>query len=143
MTIHLVVWALLSLAGCVPAHTPPQLAATPGAAVIVSAQTYQTEAFSARYPAGWRVITSPSGEPPFVTFAAPDGCTVILLALEWRPAPEPAGCNGTVWREASETVGDAPAVYAALRAPADRWGEAETAFASVVASVTSVPDGAS
>ena len=135
--------ALLALAACVPARTPPQLAATPGAKVVVSDQEYRTEAFSARYPAGWRAITSPAGEPPFVVFAAPDGCTVIVLSSDERAAPEGAGCVGGEWREAAETVATTPVLYAALRAPADRWAEAEAAFAVVVASVRSGQDGAS
>lgn len=143
VTFYLVGLALIGLAACVPARTPPQLAATPGAAVVVDGQMYQTAVFSARYPDGWRAIASPAGEPPFVTFAAPDNCTLILLSLDARPAPESNGCAGAVWREASETVDGAPVIFAALRAPADQWAEAEAAFAAVVASVRTLPEAAS
>ena len=126
---------LLLLAACVPARTPPQLAATPGAAVVVSGGRYQTEAYSARYPDDWRAIASPAGEPPFVVFASPDNCTVILLALDERPAPEAAGCAADEWRETAEVVDGSPVVFAALGAPADRWDDALATFAEVTASI--------
>jgi len=134
---------LLALAACVPARTPPQLAATPGAAVVVSDQVYRTAVFSARYPSGWRAITSPAGAPPFVVFAAPDNCTVIVLSLDLRPAPDAAGCESAAWREAAETISGAPDIQAALRAPTDRWAEAQAAFASVTQSVQAARDDSS
>jgi hypothetical protein len=127
---------LLALAACVPATPPPNLDATPGAAVVVSDGRYESDSFSARYPDDWRAITSPAGEPQFVILAAPDNCTVVILSLDERPAPEPAGCEASDWREANDTSDGTPTVYAAVRAASDAWPAAEATFESIVASIT-------
>jgi hypothetical protein len=137
------VWAALALAACVPAKLPPGLGATPGAAVVVSGERVENAAFSAAYPAGWRVITSPAGEAPFVILAAPDPCVVIQLSLDARDIPEPAGCEASDLRTATETTATTPPVYVGLRAAADGWDAARAAFADVVASVRTAESDAS
>lgn len=133
---RLLVILALAFAACVPATPPPNLDATPGAAVVVSEGRYESSSFSAAYPAGWRAITSPAGEPPFVILAAPDNCIVVVLSLDERPAPEPAGCDAAEWREATATHDGPPLVYAAVRASSDAWPTAEAALTSIVASIT-------
>ncbi len=121
--------ALLAyLAACVPAKTTtPDLNAT-GQAVVVTGDYYDAGLFRARYPDGWRVITSPAGEPPFVTFVAPDNCALIVLSVEPRVVP-PLGADcapGGAVREFDAVAGDAVPVYAAGRAQAG-----DSAFARV------------
>lgn len=67
-------------AACIPAKTPPQLAFTPGAPVIVTDQIYQYETYQVAYPVGWRVITSAAETPGSVTFAAPDNQGLIFIS---------------------------------------------------------------
>jgi len=55
---------IMLLAACTPAQPPPSLSATPGAAVVVTRDTYRNDLFSVEYPSGWRVVTSPAGAPP-------------------------------------------------------------------------------
>ncbi|MFN8527953.1 MAG: hypothetical protein U0670_05020 [Anaerolineae bacterium] len=67
-------------AGCIPARTPAVLDATAGSPVQVTGDRVTTTAFSAAYPQGWRVILGPADQPPFVTMAAPDNCTVVTVS---------------------------------------------------------------
>ena len=60
------------LAACVPANTPLQLAYTPGPAVIVTDDVYESDAFTVHYPSGWRVVTGAADAPTSVVFVAPD-----------------------------------------------------------------------
>lgn len=129
--------AVLVLAGCVPAKVPPQLIATPGVAVVVQGGRYETAVFSAAYPAGWRVITSPANEPPFVILASPDQCTIILLSTDPRPAPDAGLCARAETRTVSAETGNFPKVYAAMRAAADDWASAEATFTAIVESIVS------
>ena len=131
-------WLLVmvaTLAGCVPAQTPPQLAATPGSAVVVSGSRYVSEAFSLTMPGGWRAITSPANESVFVTLAAPDHCTVIVVSVEPQPVPEPAACEGAAMREATHSIDGTPVIYVVMLAPVDGWDDAEATFMAVVESV--------
>lgn len=88
----LMLFAALWLAACIPAQTPPQLAHTPGAPVVVAGSRVKTTAFAVDAPPGWRIITSPAALPPFIIFAAPDGCALITLAAEPIEPPQPANC---------------------------------------------------
>lgn len=126
---------LLALAACVPAKLPPDFGATPGAAVVVSDQRIQTGGFSVRYPSGWRAITAPAGEAPFVILAAPDPCMLIQVSVGSRDLPETGGCDEPDLRTASETVALATLVTVVVRAPSDSWADAEAAFIAVIASI--------
>ena len=49
---------------------------------MITQDTYKNDIFSVVYPTGWRVITSPAGAPPSVTFVAPGNCALIIVASE-------------------------------------------------------------
>ncbi|TVR21583.1 MAG: hypothetical protein EA396_07610 [Anaerolineaceae bacterium] len=73
------------LAGCAsiaPVAVPPQLNATPGPPAIITRDSFQNDAFSAWYPAGWRVVTSASFVAPHVVFISPCERAVIGLATD-------------------------------------------------------------
>lgn len=72
---------LFLIAGCIPARVPSNLDNTPGPAVIVADGYYQGSAFTARYLAGWRIVTSEASAPPSVIFVAPDEKSTIRLSV--------------------------------------------------------------
>lgn len=67
--------------GCVPAKVPDNLDDTPGPSVVVADGYYRGSAFTARYPAGWRIVTSEASAPPSVIFVAPDEVSTIRLSV--------------------------------------------------------------
>ena len=82
-------WLILLFSACIPASPPPNLSATPGAAVVVTRDHYQNDRSASTIPTGWRVITSPAGAPPSVTFVAPGDCALIIVSsapLDQAPA---------------------------------------------------------
>ncbi len=87
-------------AGCVPADVPPQLAFTPGPAVIVDAARYQSTFLSVRVPQGWRIVTAPAEQPDFVIFVAPDNDA--LMQFSARPI-DPAPVLNTIPQEQQNT----------------------------------------
>ncbi len=93
---------LLIVSACAPASPPAQLAATPGAAVVITGDTYRSDSFSVSYPAGWRVITSPAGAPPSVTFAAPGDCPLIVVSS--APLDQPPACAASDARSEQRTI---------------------------------------
>lgn len=128
----------LTLAACIPSQATSRLNTAPGNPVVVSSDTYDAGLFRARYPAGWRVITSPAGEPPFVTFVAPDNCALILLSARPRPAP-PLGADcaepGNT-RELSAEAGEERGIYAAGRAAESVSASFLATWRRVISSVT-------
>jgi hypothetical protein len=72
---------LLFFVACIPAKVPTNLDDTPGPAVVVSDKTFENDQFSARYPDGWRVVTSEAQAPPSVIFVAPDNVATIQLMV--------------------------------------------------------------
>jgi len=102
---------------------------TPGAPITLDGERYTNTAFSVAIPRGWRVITSPADAPPAVTFAAPDGCTVIHLSTIPADPPVAPNCDQAVepftqtlslGADTLTLVGSAPAdADASLRAAAD------------------------
>lgn len=127
---------VLLVSGCVPAITPPQLAHTPGAPVIVTANRYDAGAFSAVYPDGWRVITSPAGAAPSVIFASPDNCALIVLGVEPVDVPTLPACTDTDFMtETREIDAGNTRLYAGITAPADQWGTVRGVFEAVEESV--------
>lgn len=87
---------MLSITGCAqiaPAQLPQRLADQSGnrlptlaAPFTITADTYQNEAFSVRYPQGWRVVSSASFAPPSVVFVSPDERQIILISTDDNPS---------------------------------------------------------
>lgn len=132
--------AALLLAACVPAATPPQLAFTPGAPVMVTDRTFSGEFFAVTIPAGWRTVTAPAENPVFVTFVAPDADALIYLTLE--ADAEPPALAGiapdaqTVIRDGSRACrGMCRPLVAALVTASDRRDAYEPIFRELIASV--------
>jgi len=127
----------LLFSACTPAQTPPILDATPGAAVVVTADTYRSDLFSVRYPAGWRVITSQAGDPPTVTFVSPDNCALIVVSANpLTEPPESNACSDQTVRSAARnlTLGSAQ-IAVAGSAPTDQFDTFLTQFDQVAASI--------
>lgn len=131
-------FALALLTGCVPARVPSHLDDTPGPPVQISESWFETTHFAGHYPAGWRTITSPAGEPPFLIFVAPDNCALIQVSAEIeRAAPDPNGtCEGAFQRVDTQTVIGATTVYLSGIAPENVWTDFEAAFEQVQQSIT-------
>lgn len=133
-------WAGLCLwlcAACIPTTTPPQLAASPGPAVRVMADEYDSGVFRVRYPAGWRVITSAAEQPASVIFAAPEADALILLGTHPQEAPSPAGYSGEIRSEQREILlHNDVAITAVLIAPPEDWQARLALFEEVLASLT-------
>ena len=80
-------FALIFLAGCgalPPADTPPQLAHTPGAPIVVSESRIDAGIFQLAYPPDWRVVklNEAGGGGLHLMFVAPDGGSVRLRQVD-------------------------------------------------------------
>ncbi len=129
------IFFLFAFAGCVPAKVPPQLATTPGAAVVITEQDYDAGAFRVRYPAGWRVITSAATSPTTVIFAPTDNVAIMLFGVDATEAPMPEN-EGQVRTETREiTLENGITVTAILNAPADTWETFAALFEQAVESL--------
>ncbi len=126
---------LLLLAGCVPAETPEVLRQTPGAAVVVDGDRYTNAAFSAIIPAGWRAITAPADTSPAVTFAAPDGCSLIHLATLPADPPTAPNCDQPVQTLTREITVNDQIIYVVGSAPTSTWDTFTAQVEAVVASL--------
>jgi hypothetical protein len=129
---------LFFAASCIPAQEVPAiLSQTPGAPVIVTDDTYTSTVFSTRYPSGWRVITSPANAPPFVTFASPDNCLIIVVSVEPIDLPAPSGCTDQIHQKESRTLtfGD-QTIYAAASAPQSAWDDLAPLFERTLVSIS-------
>jgi hypothetical protein len=72
---------VLMLVKCIPAKVPPNLGNTPGPAVVITDHVYESSQFTARYPDGWKVVTSEAIAPLSVIFVAPDEASNIKLLV--------------------------------------------------------------
>jgi hypothetical protein len=72
---------VMVLTAFIPAKVPTNLDNTPGPAVVVTDKTFENGYFTARYPDGWRVVTSEAGAQPSVIFVAPDEVSTIQLLV--------------------------------------------------------------
>lgn len=125
---------LLCFAACIPAQTPPILDATPAAGVSVTDGSYRSEAFSLRYPSGWRVITSQAGAPPSVTLVEPGDCALIVVSsTPIETPPTSSACAEPDIETISRMVGD---IALAGSAPAAAWEVFLTVFEQVTASIS-------
>ena len=104
---------LILFSGCVPAQVPDNLDDTPGPPVVVSEDRYQGAVFSARAPAGWRIITSES--------RVPQAADVTVI-----------GQRNTIQEI---ELADGKIVTSVLSAPDDQWATFEPVFEWVRGSV--------
>ncbi len=136
---------LLLVVGCgplVPATQPPQLAHTPGAFVVVDAETFDAGVFRVAYPQGWRIVKSSTATAPMtVVFAssrtAQDADDMPLqIWLSTAPLNLPLKNPNDLKRRAEVTLHSGQVVYAAGVAPADGpVPELEAAFQLVMRTV--------
>jgi hypothetical protein len=122
------------VSACIPAKVPDQLDDTPGPAVVVTDRTYETGQFIARYPDGWRVVTSEAGAPQAVIFVAPDEKSTIRLligSLEEMNFPE----NGLQTEVRGVTLSDGLEMTTIFSAPPEIWDELLPTFERVIASI--------
>lgn len=127
---------LLLLASCgsiVPATTPPQLAFTPGPPVVVTDRVYETADFTARYPSGWRIVTSAADEPTSVVFVGLDEQATITLMVGALSDAQFDRSKQTDIR--GITLKDEKLVTAIGRAPTALWETFLPIFDAVVESV--------
>jgi hypothetical protein len=74
---------VMVLSGCrsiAPMATPPALSATSGAPIIITADRYQTMAFTTWYDSTWKAVSSASFDDTHVYFISPDEDALILIA---------------------------------------------------------------
>lgn len=129
------VFLLFVLASCIPARVPDNLDDTPGPPVQVSDQQYSGVDFSARYPAGWRVVTGEAQVPQSVIFVAPDEVSYIRLHVG-KPAPDDAVPN-LKSEVRTLTLANGVAVTAVLNAPPESFDTLMIDFEQVVAALES------
>jgi hypothetical protein len=131
------IFCLVLLAACIPAKVPSNLDDTPGPAVVVSDKIFENSQFSARYPDGWRVVTSEAQAPPSVIFVAPDNVATIQLmvgALENGSFNNP---NMQTDIRGLTLDGDLQ-ITAILSAPPAQWDRYLAHFERVLASLASI-----
>lgn len=122
-----------------PLESPAPLENTAGAPIMITSDTYTTDAFQVRYPDGWRVVTSASVNLPSVIFASPDEASLIVISTEpLIELPQPLIINEddrlhNVMGQAVSANGDM--VYLALITPSSQLAEMMTLFAQVTASI--------
>ena len=127
------VFLLFFLVSCVPAKVPDNLHNTPGAPITVSDHDYRGVDFSARYPAGWRVVTGEARLPQSVIFVAPDEVSYIRLHVG-PPAPDDPAPNSKS-ESRTQTLADGLEVTGTLNAPPETFDSLLPAFEQVLASV--------
>jgi hypothetical protein len=131
---YVFIFSFVLLAACIPAKVPSNLDDTLGPAVVVSDKTFQNSQFSARYPDGWRVVTSEAQAPPSVIFVAPDNVATIQLmvgALENANFNDPkiqVDVRGLTLEGGLE-------ITAILSAPPAQWERYSAQFERVLASI--------
>lgn len=133
--ITLLLWFVL-LSACIPAKVPTNLDDTPGPAVVVTDKTFENSYFTARYPDGWRVVTSEAQAQPSVIFVAPDEVSTIQLIVG---ALENADFNNPKVQVdvRSITLGDLQ-ITAILSADPAQIGPLTAQFERVIASIKPV-----
>lgn len=136
LTMFVALTICLTFTACIPAATPEQLHFTPGAPIVVTPNTFATDAFSLRYPDGWRIVTGPAEAPQVATFVSPDNCAIILVAIgSTQPITSP-DCPDTDFQSTSReiTLGTLHITIAGS-APAAQWETFEHDFEQLASSV--------
>lgn len=124
----------LLLAACIPAKVPDNLDDTPGPPVVVTERVYESSQFSARYPQGWRVVTSEARTPPAVIFVAPDEVSTIRLMV--GPLDDINLSEPDLQTEVRGlTLPGGLEMTAILSAPPDQWAALLPVFERVLASL--------
>jgi hypothetical protein len=128
---------ILLFAACIPATPPANISATPGEFAIITQDSYQNDVFRVLYPTGWRVITSPAGAPPSVTFVAPGNCDLIIVASDSaEQSLKSPSCNQPDIKTTTQTVTlGSKRITVAGSAPSAGWDEFIQAMDRVAASV--------
>ena len=129
------VWLIISLGACVPAQVPPQLAHTPGPAVVVAAGEVRLGRFTAWLPPGWQVITSAASDTPSVIILAPDEDALMMLSEAITEAPAPAVSGPVTTLERQLSFGDNLHVTVTLNSAADAVTRYQPIFQQVLESV--------
>jgi hypothetical protein len=135
-SLHIVaVILLVTLAGCVPATTPAQLAHTPEAPVTISDGVVDNGLFRARYPDGWEVVTGMDG---VMVFSAPDGLTWAMLSAD-EAVSTPTPVEGTLRALYSQGVmslgGESVTVTMLAQFPEDQVLATQPIFDAIAASI--------
>jgi hypothetical protein len=126
-------FVLLFLAACIPAKVPDNLDDTPGPPIVITDLTYESSQFTARYPDGWRIVTSEARTPPSVVFVAPDEVTTIRLMI--GPLEEGNFSNTELQTEIRGlTLSDGLEMTAILSTPAESFEAMLPIFERVLAS---------
>jgi len=135
-SVQLLVCSLLLLlfaVGCIPAGVPENLDDTPGPAVVVTDREYIGHVFSARYPAGWRIVTGEASQPQSVIFVAPDEVSTIQLRVgHLEEAAFPADRQTDV---RAVMLDDGTTVTAILTALPENFDSLAAIFEAVIESV--------
>ena len=133
-TGFIAVLCFMIFSACVPAHVPDNLDDTPGPPVVVSDGWYYGIDFSARVPAGWRIITSEAAAPQAVIFAAPDNVAIIrLISGQAREADVITSGQRNAVDEIK--LADGRIITSVLSAPQDQWGTFAPVYEQVRQSV--------
>lgn len=120
------------LAACAPYQPPAFLQNTAGAPVILHDQTYTGEAFTLRYPVGWRVITPPAEAAESVVLAG-ENCQIVYVSTIPLQPPSPPECPAELMRfEPLEQQG----IYVYGGALAENWDTFAPVFSQITASLT-------
>ena len=115
-------WLILLFAACIPASPPANFSATPGAAALSRETATRMTVFSVTYPTGWRVITSPAGAPPSVTFVQPGDCGLIVVSsVSLEQAPTSPSCSEPNIKTTTQTVTLGSAANHDRGERAERW----------------------
>lgn len=133
---------ILLIAACgpvVPDRSPFHLEYTSGSPAVVTDDLYQTVAFRARYPEGWRVITSAAEDPVSGIFVNPAGTSLIMLSVAFDDYVPLRHLPQGQMRVMFETVSlpDGATIHAIGVAAIEEWESFSATFERVLASVRS------
>lgn len=128
----IIIGGMTACTSLVPATTPPQLAYTAGAPVVVTDDMYDAGVFRVRYPQGWTVVkNSVAGAPMSAVLVSPDETQTIQIAVEpLAPLRPDAAMSFSAEREIRGNI-----IYVLGEAPAEQADVFEAVFEQVVASL--------
>jgi hypothetical protein len=131
---------IIILSACGPAEVPPQFAMTPGMAVVIADERYQSDVFSVAIPEGWRVVTSEVQAPLTVTLVAPDDCALIVVStVEITDVPRSPVCQGETRAELRTLALGDVTLWVGGSAPTAQWDEFMALYEGSYSSITNSP----